>query len=116
VKKARFFWRSTCSTCRNAREFLRSELKVDLEERDYAKEPFTAAELREVFAGHDPRDFLNPKSASLKARGIDPRALSAQAVLKLMVEDSRVIKRPLTMVGKRMIAGFDKDALRDAFE
>jgi Spx/MgsR family transcriptional regulator len=115
VKKARFFWRSTCSTCRNAREFLRSELKVDLEERDYSKEPFSADELRELFAGHDPREYLNPKSASFKAMGLDPRALSAQAVLKLMAEDSRVIKRPLTMAGKRLIAGFDKEALRNVF-
>lgn len=115
MKKARFYWRSTCSTCRNAREFLRSELKVDLDERDYARTPFTAAELTELFAGHDPRDFLNPKSPNFKAMGLTDRKLSEHEALELIRQDSRIIKRPLTAVGNRLISGFDKDALRKAF-
>ena len=115
MKKAQFFWRSTCSTCRNAREFLRSDLKVELEERDYAKTPFTAGELGELFAKHDPRDFLNPKSPNFKAMGLTGRKLSEPEALKLIAQDSRIIKRPLTKVGGRLIAGFDKDALRKAF-
>lgn len=83
-------------------------------ERDYAKAPLTADELREVFAGHDPREFLNPKSPAFKATGLDAKSLSAEQAIKLMVEDSRVIKRPLTIVGKRLVAGFDKEALRKA--
>lgn len=114
MKKAQFFWRSTCSTCRNAREFLRSDLKVELEERDYAKIPFTPAELREVFAGHDPRDFLNPKSPNFKAMGLTGRKLSEREALELIAQDARIIKRPLTKTGGQLIAGFDKDALRKA--
>jgi arsenate reductase-like glutaredoxin family protein len=83
-------------------------------ERDYAKAPFTADELREVFAGHDPRQFLNPKSPAFKATGLNVQSLSAEQAIKLMAEDARVIKRPLTVVGKRLIAGFDKEALRKA--
>jgi arsenate reductase-like glutaredoxin family protein len=71
--------------------------------------------LREIFAGHDPRDFLNPKSPAFKARGLAGRALSAAETIALMAEEPRVIKRPLTGVGKRLIAGFDKEALRKAF-
>jgi arsenate reductase-like glutaredoxin family protein len=84
-------------------------------ERDYAKTALTADELREIFAGHDPRDFLNPKSPAFKARGLDARQLSAEQAIKLMAEEPRVIKRPLTAAGKRLIAGFDKEALRKAF-
>ncbi len=74
----------------------------------------TADELREVFAGHEPRDFLNPKSPAFKATGLNAASLSAEQAIKLMAEDSRVIKRPLTIVGKRLVAGFDKEALRKA--
>lgn len=115
MKKARFFWRSTCSTCRNARDFLRSELKVDLEERDYAKAPFTADELRALFKGHDPREFLNPKSPAFKAQGLAGRKLRAEEAIELMAAEPRMIKRPLIGVGGRLIAGFDKEALRRAF-
>jgi len=59
MKKIRFFWKSTCTTCRDARSFLRNELGADLDERDYAKVPLSASELKELFAGRDPRDYLN---------------------------------------------------------
>jgi Spx/MgsR family transcriptional regulator len=114
VKKARFFWRSTCTTCRNARDYLRSDLNAELDERDYAKQPLTADELRQLFANHDPRDFLNPKSPSFKARGLDAGKLTAEQAIALMVQEPRMIKRPITAVGKQLIAGFDKEALRKA--
>ncbi len=71
--------------------------------------------MREVFAGHDPREFLNPKSPAFKATGLDVKSLSADEAIKLMARDARVIKRPLTIAGKRLIAGFDKESLRKAF-
>lgn len=84
-------------------------------ERDYARTALTADELRAIFAGHEPRDFLNPKSPAFKATGLDAGKLGAEQAIKLMVEEPRVIKRPLTAAGKRLIAGFDKEALRKAF-
>jgi arsenate reductase-like glutaredoxin family protein len=86
-----------------------------LVERDYAKKPLTADELRDIFGGHEPRDFLNPKSPAFKATGLDASKLSAEQAIKLMAEEPRVIKRPLTVAGKRLVAGFDKEALRKAF-
>jgi arsenate reductase-like glutaredoxin family protein len=71
--------------------------------------------LRELFAGHDPRDFVNPKSPAFKARGLAGRELSAAQAIELMAEEPRIIKRPLTSVGRRLVAGFDKEALRKAF-
>lgn len=84
-------------------------------ERDYAKTPLGADDLRELFAGHDPRDFLNPKSPAFKATGLDAKQLSAEQAIKLMAEEPRVIKRPITVAGKRLVAGFDREALRKAF-
>jgi arsenate reductase-like glutaredoxin family protein len=93
---------------------LRSELGADLDERDYAKSPLTVAELKEVFRGRDPRDFLNPKSPAFKAKGLVGKQLTAAQALKLMAEDPNLIKRPLTIVGSDIIAGFDRDRLRQA--
>ena len=114
MKKARFLWRSTCTTCRNARAFLRDELRVELDERDYARTPLTAAELAEIFKGRDPREFLNPKSPAFKARALDPARLTPRQAIDLIVEDSRLMKRPLVIAGKRIIAGFDREQLRAA--
>ena len=93
---------------------MRDELKVDLDERDYVKNPLSAAELRELFKGLDPRDFLSTKSPAFKARGLAGKKLTADQAIKLMAEDPNLIRRPLVVAGKELIAGFDRDRLRAA--
>ena len=91
---------------------MRDELGVDLDERDYAKNPLSAAELKELFAGLDPRDFINPKSPAFKAMGLKGKALTAAEAIKLMASEPNLIKRPLVIAGKSIIAGFDRERLR----
>jgi Spx/MgsR family transcriptional regulator len=113
MKKARFYWKSTCSTCRNARAFLRDDLGVDLEERDYAKQPFSLDELKGLFANADPRDYLNPKSPTFKAMGLSGKTLTESEAVKLMSQESNLIKRPLLISGRTIVAGFDRDRYRE---
>jgi arsenate reductase-like glutaredoxin family protein len=91
---------------------LRDELGVELDERDYAKNPLSIAELKELFAGLDPRDFINPKSPAFKAMGLKGKTLSAAEAIKLMAGEPNLIKRPLVIAGKTIIAGFDRERLR----
>jgi len=114
VNKVRFFWKSTCSTCRDARRFLTDELGVTLDERDYARTPLTADELRDMFGGRDPREFLNPRSPAYKSMGLAGKALSPTQAIDLMVKEPNLLKRPLTIVGREMIAGFDRERIRAA--
>jgi arsenate reductase-like glutaredoxin family protein len=94
---------------------LRDELKADLDERDYAKQPLTRPELENLFAGRDPRNFLNPKSPAFKSFGLKDKALTEKQALDLMAKEPNLIKRPLIITGHKIIAGFDRDALRKAF-
>ena len=93
---------------------MRDELGVDLEERDYVKSPLSAAELKDLFAGLDPRDFLNPKSPAYKARGLAGKTIRPDDAIRLMVEDPNLIKRPLVVAGREIIAGFDRERLKKA--
>jgi arsenate reductase-like glutaredoxin family protein len=93
---------------------LRNDLGADLDERDYAKSPLSAAELKALFAGRDPRDFLNQRSPTFKAMNLAGKSLTAQQALSLMAKDPNLIKRPLIIAGKQIIAGFDRDQLRAA--
>jgi arsenate reductase-like glutaredoxin family protein len=95
---------------------LRKDLGAELDERDYAKSPLSAAELRDLFAGRDPRDFLNQRSPAFKAMGLTGKTLTAEQALALMAEEPNLIKRPLVIAGKQMIAGFDRDQLRAALK
>ena len=95
---------------------MRKELGAEFEERDYAKSPLSAAELRDLFAGRDPRDFLNPRSPAFKAMGLAGKTLSTEQALALMAKEPNLIKRPIVIAGKEMIAGFDRDRLRAALK
>ena len=93
---------------------MRDELGVELDERDYAKQPFSAAELKSLFndLGVDPREYLNPKSPAFKELALKDKKLSASEALKLMASDPNLIKRPILIAGKNLIAGFDRDRYR----
>jgi arsenate reductase len=95
---------------------LRKDLGAELDERDYAKIALSAAELRDLFADRDPRDFLNPRSPAFKAMGLAGKTLSREQAIALMVKEPNLIKRPLVIAGKQMIAGFDRDRLRAALK
>jgi arsenate reductase-like glutaredoxin family protein len=95
---------------------LRNDLGIELDERDYAKNPLNEAELKTLFgaAGLDPRDFLNPKSPAYKALDLREKKLTAPETIKLMARDPNLIKRPIVIAGKTVIAGFDRDRMRAA--
>ena len=95
---------------------MRNELKADLDERDYAKNPLSAAELRDLFKRRDPRDFMNPKSPAFKAMGLQGKPLTAAQAIDLMAREPNLIKRPLTIAGNEMIAGFDRDRLKQVLK
>jgi arsenate reductase-like glutaredoxin family protein len=95
---------------------LRKDLGADLDERDYAKVPFSASELKELFAGRDPRDYLNPRSPAFKAMGLAGKSLTPAEALALMAKEPNLIKRPIIIAGKEMLAGFDREKLREALK
>jgi Spx/MgsR family transcriptional regulator len=116
MAKVRFYWKSTCSTCRDARNFILNELGAEVEERNYAKVPLTMDELKALFKDADPRDYINPKSPAFKALSLKGKAMTQGQALNLMAQEPNLIKRPVTVVGKKIIAGFNRDALREALK
>jgi len=95
---------------------LRKDLGLELDERDYAKAPLTVAELKDLFAGRDPRDFLNTRSPAFKAMGLAGKSLTAPQALALMAKEPNLIKRPIVVAGREMIAGFDRERMRAALK
>ena len=93
---------------------MRKDLGAELDERDYAKVPLSASELKELFAGRDPRDYLNPRSPAFKAMGLAGKSLTQEQAFALMAKEPNLIKRPIVVAGKEMVAGFDRERLRAA--
>ena len=93
---------------------MRKDLGAELDERDYAKVALSESELKELFAGRDPRDYLNPRSPAFKAMGLAGKSLTHEQAFALMAKEPNLIKRPIVVVGREMIAGFDRERLRAA--
>jgi regulatory protein spx len=89
-----------------------SRRKVAFTTRDLFKQPLTAAEIR-ALAARAPegvRSLLSTRTSQYKALGLDKKKIGDEALIALMVKEPRLLRRPLTQVGDRLIIGFDADA------
>ncbi len=87
---------------------------VEFDERDFFAEPFTVDELRDVIGARPVSDFFSWRSPSFRKMGLDRDALSDDRLLELMVEEPRLIRRPLIQTGDGdLIVGADKKAMAD---
>lgn len=83
----------------------------NLVERDYAKKPLTAEEIETIF-GDDPiLLFLNTRHAVYKERGFAEKLPSLAGLIKLIIAEPNLIRRPIVRKGKAVVIGFDKAAL-----
>jgi arsenate reductase (glutaredoxin) len=53
-------------------------------------------------------EVASTKSPSYKKLGLDNRSVSEDELIALMVQEPRLIRRPLIVVNGRSIVGFDK--------
>lgn len=104
MAKPTFFWKPTCTTCRNARTFL-EQLKVEVEERDINREPPERAFLERHIKDDRFLDFVSTRSPVFKQR---PLPRSKKEAIDLMMGQPNLIKRPILIQGSTVVFGFDK--------
>ena len=87
---------------------------VEFDERDFFAEPFTVDELRDIIGARPVSDFFSWRSPSFRKMGLNRDALSDDRLLELMVEEPRLVRRPLIRTGDGdLIVGTDKKAMAD---
>ena len=84
-----------------------------LVERDLGREPLSEAELKALFGDRDPRDFLNPRNELYRKMKMKERPPSPAAAIRLMAKEPNLIRRPLVVRGRTIVAGYDEAALKD---
>jgi arsenate reductase (glutaredoxin) len=88
---------------------------VAYESRDFFKQPFTIEELRTLLkslqlAAHE---VVSTKSPAYKKLGLDRRTVTEDEMLALMVQESRLLRRPLSVVNGKPVIGFDKAKFKE---
>lgn len=113
MKRFTLYTKAGCTSCIKARQFLLSQ-GVAFTERDIFKHPLDELELRAVIAQQPIEEVFSYRSPSVKALGLDDKALAPDDMLKHMLEEPRLIRRPLLVAGEQVVVGFNADALRAA--
>ena len=90
---------------------------LSVSERDYFKEPFTEDELRQLIAEvGEPgvSAMFASRSPSLKKMGLNPAELSDERKVSLMLEEPRLVRRPIVRLGDRLIIGASVKVITEA--
>lgn len=104
-----------CSTCRTYRAWMQEE-NMAFEERDFFKEPFTEKELRDLIGKRPVADIFSWNSPSFKAIGVSREEMAANEarMIELMLQEPRLIRRPMVTVGGKLVVGVNKEGLSAA--
>ena len=92
---------------------------VSVTERDYFKEPFSEQELHELIAEvGEPgvSAMFASRSPSLKKMGLTAAELSDERKVALMLDEPRLVRRPIVRLGDRLLIGASVKAITDALD
>jgi Spx/MgsR family transcriptional regulator len=86
--------------------------KVDLEEREYGKNPLSEKELREIIGDGPIEDYLNTRTPLYREKKMKQKPPSKEEAIKLMVKDPNLLKRPVIIKGKKKLTGFNEAEIK----
>ena len=109
MKKIIFYSYLKCSTCRKAAKWLDKE---DCENQliDIVKEPPLVNYLNLALEQYsvDKKRIFNTRGKAFKNLNLDISALSREEIIKLLLSDGKLIKRPFLIFGEKIILGFNE--------
>lgn len=78
---------------------------LELEERDYFKDPLNETELMDLASMASLSDLFAWRSPSFKKLGLPSQDISEQQMVKLILDEPRLLRRPITRLADRLIIG-----------
>lgn len=87
---------------------------AEIEERDYFKEPFTEAELASLAGDIGASQMFSKRSPSLKKMGLAGKEMTDDEMLALMLQEPRLVRRPIIRLRGRFLVGANLKAVEAA--
>ena len=87
---------------------------VELEERDFFADPLSEQELRDLIGNRPASQIFSWNSPSFKKLGVAREDLDDDRLIRLMLDEPRLIRRPLVRVYGEAFVGTDKEARKRA--
>jgi arsenate reductase-like glutaredoxin family protein len=82
--------------------------------RHIVKEPLSVDELKDLAhsVGISVKNLINPKSKNFKELNMDLAELSEEVAADIIVENSKVMYRPLLSDGEQLVLGFKEEEFK----
>jgi arsenate reductase-like glutaredoxin family protein len=84
---------------------------VEINERDFFKNPFNQSEIEELLQGESASDMFNFRSPSFKQLGLERDKLSNNELIDLMLKEPRLVRRPVVRIDGKVYFGANKSVL-----
>ena len=82
-------------------------MRVDIESRDFFKDPFTETELKKIIkmTGKKPKELLRKRDKTYKEMNLEQNKKTDSEIIKLMVKYPGLILRPIIILKNKAIVG-----------
>jgi arsenate reductase (glutaredoxin) len=84
---------------------------VEYSERDFFKNMFSREEIETLLHGRPASEMFNSRSPSVKSMGLEPAKLSNDKLIDLMLQEPRLVRRPVVRIGDKVYFGADSKVL-----
>ena len=87
---------------------------LEVTDRDFFKETFSELEIRELAAMAGTENIFARRSPSLKKLSLVDKELSDDEMVNLMLQEPKLVRRPLIKVGGKLMVGGGTTAVEAA--
>ena len=94
------------------KQFL-SQKKIEFNERDFFKDKFSREEIVALLQGRPASEMFNSRSPRVKSMGLEPATLSNDKLIDLMLQEPRLIRRPVVRIFDKVHFGADSKVLEN---
>ena len=100
------YHKSACITCKKTISSI-ERMKIDIEARDFFKEPFTESELKKIIkmTGKKPQEMLRKRDKMYKELDLENIKKTDVQIIKLMVKYPGLILRPIVITKNKAHVG-----------
>jgi len=102
----KIYHKSSCITCKKTITEM-ERMKIDIESRDFFKDPFTESELKKIIkmTGKKPHELLRKRDKTYKEMKLEENKKTDSEIIKLMVKYPGLILRPIVILKNKAIVG-----------
>jgi Spx/MgsR family transcriptional regulator len=108
--KVKFLHKPSCTTCRKARSYMEQH-GFGMEFRDLGKERLSPEELEKLIGDRDHTQFLNTRNELYRRKNMKENPPSRKEAIRMMAAEPNLIRRPVILLGGRVVLGFDKEGI-----